>query len=121
MVSNLACVYFEYEPERRSAVKLLSKDEARRMAATLQSCRKLLMCAFEGKVDFANLRKCPLMTQSGQWQLSWSIVTSPRPRFNFVAAGIPTFDLNQIKVIAHNLSSTTDWCSDALYAARLSN
>jgi hypothetical protein len=47
MVSALACVYFEYEPERRSAVKLLSKDEARRMAATLQSCRKLLMCAFE--------------------------------------------------------------------------
>jgi hypothetical protein len=36
---QLACVYFENEPGRRSAAKLLSKDEARRIARTSPGCR----------------------------------------------------------------------------------
>jgi hypothetical protein len=35
----LAYVFFEEKPSRRSAAKLLTKDEARRIAAALQSCR----------------------------------------------------------------------------------
>jgi hypothetical protein len=30
---NLTCVYYEEEPDRRSAAKPLTKDEARRIAA----------------------------------------------------------------------------------------
>jgi hypothetical protein len=35
----LAYVYFEEEPGRQSAAKLLSKDEARRIAANIAKCR----------------------------------------------------------------------------------
>jgi hypothetical protein len=34
----LAHIYYEIEPGQRSAAKLLSKDEARRIAVMLRSC-----------------------------------------------------------------------------------
>ena len=38
----LSCVYYESEPGRRSAAKLLSNDEARRIAAIIAKLPELL-------------------------------------------------------------------------------
>jgi hypothetical protein len=57
---KLAYVYYEEEPGRRSSAKLLTKDEARRIAANWRSCRREIGSRTGRDYPSAELRRVKL-------------------------------------------------------------
>ena len=56
---QLAYIYFEDEPGRRSAAKLLTKDESREVRPILRACRRVVICGFAAKPSaLENRRLC---------------------------------------------------------------